>query len=41
MALGPTYPLKERSTRDICWVKGGRCVRLTNFILSSAYYLGA
>jgi hypothetical protein len=29
MALGSTQPLKEMSTRNIFWGKGGRCVGLT------------
>jgi len=29
MALGLTQPPTEMSTRNISWVKGGRCVGLT------------
>jgi hypothetical protein len=29
MALGSTQPLKEMSTRNVSWGKGGRCVGLT------------
>jgi hypothetical protein len=29
MALGSTQPLREMSTRNISWGKGGRCVVLT------------
>jgi hypothetical protein len=40
MALGPTQPLREMSTRNIFWggvgVKGGRCVGLTTLPSSSA-----
>ena len=40
MALGSIQPLTEFSTRDIAWgVKGGRCTKLTNFVLSCADYL--
>jgi len=31
MALGPTQPLTEMSTRNISWGKSGRCVRLTTY----------
>ena len=31
MALGPTQPLTEMSTRSISWGKGGRRVRLTTY----------
>jgi len=30
MALGVTRPLREMSTRNISWGKGGRCVGLTS-----------
>jgi hypothetical protein len=36
LALGLTQPLTETSTRNICWGKGGRCVRLTLLPLSYA-----
>jgi len=40
VALGSIQPLTEFSTRDIAWgVKGGRCTKLTNFVLSCADYL--
>jgi len=29
MALGLTQPLTEKSTRNISWGKGGRCLGLT------------
>jgi len=35
MALGSTQPLREMSTRNISWAKGGRCVGLT--ILTPLY----
>jgi hypothetical protein len=30
MALGSIQPLREMSTKNIFWGKGGRCVGLTN-----------
>ena len=36
MALGLTQPLTEMSTRNISWVKGGRCVGLTTSPTSCA-----
>jgi hypothetical protein len=32
MALGLTQPPTEMSTRNISWVKGGRCVGLTTLL---------
>jgi hypothetical protein len=34
MALGPTHPLTEMSSRDKGGGKGGRCVRLTTLLPS-------
>ena len=39
MALGPTQPLIEMSTRSISWGKGGRCVRLTTLPASCAFFM--
>jgi len=36
MALGMTQPLVKMSTRNICWGKGGRCVKLTTSTPSCA-----
>jgi len=36
MALGSTQPLKEMSTRNVSWGKGGRCVELTTSAPSCA-----
>jgi len=39
MALRLTQPLKEMSTKNISWGKGGRCVGLTTLLPSCADYL--
>jgi len=36
VALGSTQPLAEKSTRDISWDKGGRCIGLTTLPPSGA-----
>jgi hypothetical protein len=36
LALGLTQPLREITTRNIYWGKGGRCVRLTTLPPSCA-----
>ena len=37
MTLGSSQPLRDVSTRNIPWDKGGRCIGLTNLPLSYAF----
>ena len=39
MALGSNQPLTERSTGNISWGKGGRCIELTTLPPSCADFL--